>query len=95
MDQALFRRFDDVLHYAMPAEREVIKLLDLKMGVYEPDYTPGDRLISEAKDLSHAEIVRVCDDAIKSSILSGEGITEDKLLSFINERKQAYFPMEA
>ena len=95
LDQALFRRFDDVLHYSMPSEKEVRRLLDLKLGVYSPEFVPGDRLLMEMKCLSHAEIVRVCDDAIKASILSDGCITEDRLLSFAQERKMAYILKEA
>lgn len=95
LDQALFRRFDDVLHYTMPTKNEVVRLFNLKLGVYAPDFIPGEKLISEAKDLSHAEIVRVCEDAIKDSILSGNDITEEKLLSYVHERKMAYVPKEA
>ena len=95
LDQALFRRFDDVLHYSMPSDREVVRLFDLKLGVYSPEFVPSEKLLTEAKGLSHAEIVRVCDDAIKDSILSGSDITEEKLLSFVYERKLAYIPKEA
>ena len=79
----------------MPTEKEVVRLFDLKLGVYSPEFVPGEKLLTEAKDLSHAEIVRVCDDAIKDSILSGSDITEEKLLSFVYERKLAYIPKEA
>ena len=95
LDQALFRRFDDVLHYSMPSEREIVRLFDLKLGIYSPTFIPSEKLLTAAKDLSHAEIVRICDDAIKDSILSGNEITEKKILSFVNERKLAYIPKEA
>jgi hypothetical protein len=45
--------------------------------------------------LSHAEIIRVCDDAIKASILNDEKITESKLVSLINERLSVYSGKEA
>ena len=91
----MFRRFDDVLHYSMPSEREIVRLFELKLGVYSPEFVPGEKLVLEAKKLSHAEIVRVCDDAIKDSILSGNSITEEKLLSFVYERQLAYVSKEA
>ena len=72
-----------------------MRLFDLKLGVYSPGFVPEEKLITAAKELSHAEIVRVCDDAIKDSILSGSDITEEKLLSFVYERKLAYIPKEA
>lgn len=95
LDQALFRRFDDVLHYSMPTENDILRLFNLKLGIHFPNYNPGDKVLSEAKTLSQAEIVRVCDDAIKDSILSDGDVTEEKLLSFIYERKSAYIRKEA
>ena len=86
LDQALFRRFDDVLHYTMPTEPEIISIYEHKLAVYQRGFYPSDKLIKESISLSHAEIIRVCDDAIKNSILESTNINEDKLLSLVNER---------
>ena len=95
LDQALFRRFDDVLHYLMPSEREIERLFEFKLEEYCPDFVPGEALLTAARNLSQAEIIRVCDDAIKDLILYGGEITEERLLSFVYERKLAYIPREA
>lgn len=95
LDQALFRRFDDVLHYSMPSLGEIQRLFELKLGVFSPDFIPSNLLIEEASGLSHAEIVRVCDDAIKNSILSGNEISEKKLSTLLRERKTVYISKEA
>lgn len=95
LDQALFRRFDDVLHYSMPSSGEIRKLFALKLGVFSPDFIPGSSLIEEAAGLSHAEIVRVCEDAIKDAILFGNKISEQKLCALLHERKNAYIFREA
>lgn len=95
LDQALFRRFDDVLHYSMPSKSEIRRLLEMKLGVFAPEYHPDDDLISKANGLSHAEIVRACDDAIKESILSGKEIDEVIVNMHLQERKTAYSAEEA
>lgn len=95
LDQALFRRFDDVLHYAMPSESEIIRLFDYKLKSYDRCFSASMDLISRAKSLSHAEIIRVCDDAIKFSILNGTSIDNEKLLKLLDERIDAYLAKEA
>ena len=95
LDQALFRRFDDVLHYSMPSRQEVKKLFEIKLTVYCGEFKASDTLIDMAMVLSHAEIIRVCDDAIKHSILNGADITEQLITLLINERTSAYSMKEA
>ena len=95
LDQALFRRFDDVLHYSLPTKKEIRKLFEIQIAPFDGDFVPTDRLVSQAETLSQAEIIRVCEDAIKRSILSDFVITEDTLLALINERRTAYSKKEA
>lgn len=95
LDQALFRRFDDVLHYEMPSENEILRLFDYKLKPYDQCFSVSMDVINKAKSLSHAEIIRVCDDAIKFSILNSTFIDNHKLLELINERINAYFAKEA
>lgn len=95
LDQALFRRFDDVLHYAMPSENEIVRLFDYKLKSYDRYFSASVDLIGKAKSLSHAEIIRACDDAIKFSILNGTSIDNEKLMTLLGERIDAYFAKEA
>lgn len=95
LDQALFRRFDDVLHYTLPTRFEICQLYSTRLGGFDRHIVVSDRLLDASTGLSHAEIIRVCDDAIKSSILSDESITENQLLSLIDERIKAYGTKEA
>lgn len=69
LDQALFRRFDDVLHYSLPTDLEIRRLFEYKLVNYDGMFVITNKLIKAASGLSHAEIVKVCDDAIKNSIL--------------------------
>lgn len=95
LDQALFRRFDDVLHYMLPTYMEIKRLLEYKIKSYDENFTIPKDVIKAADGLSHAEIARVCDDAIKNSILNDESITERIIISLLNERHNVYSCKEA
>lgn len=95
LDQALFRRFDDVLHYEIPTKREIRILFEKQILPFDKSFVVTDTLISKATSLSQAEIIRVCEDAIKKAILSNCRITEDGLITLINERVSAYSKKEA
>ena len=95
LDQALFRRFDDVLHYSLPTDDEIQRLFEHKLVSYDSHFIISDTLIHDAKGLSHAEIVKVCEDAIKSSILNSRSITKEEISALLHERKTVYSCKEA
>ena len=66
LDQALFRRFDDVIHYQLPTDQEKIQLLKNRLNgnLSQKDI---DLILPELTSLSHAEINQACLDAIKES----------------------------
>lgn len=90
LDQALFRRFDDVLHYFLPTKEEIKKLFEIKLGGFADKFEPNKDAIEKSLSLSHAEISRVCDDTIKYSILNNVPITQEILVKIINERLSVY-----
>ncbi|MCI9379204.1 MAG: ATP-binding protein [Eubacterium sp.] len=95
LDQALFRRFDDVLHYTLPTQIEIKRLLEYKIKSYDEYFMIPRDVVKAAEGLSHAEIARVCDDAIKNSILNDEPITDKMMVSLLNERQNVYSCKEA
>ena len=95
LDQALFRRFDDVLHYMLPTDVEIKRLLEYKIKSYNEDIKIPKDVVNASGGLSHAEIARVCDDAIKNSILNDEPITGKMIISLLNERHNVYSCKEA
>lgn len=95
LDQALFRRFDDVLHYSLPSEDEVKRLLRLKLSGFTSGSIYTEEVIKKAINLSQAEIAIVCDDAIKLSILNDTKIEKKELLTLINERLSIYTDLGA
>lgn len=95
LDQALFRRFDDVLHYSLPTDLEIRRLFEYKLVNYDGMFVITNKLIKAASGLSHAEIVKVCDDAIKNSILNGNSMSQEDIIRLLDERHSIYSYKEA
>jgi len=95
LDQALFRRFDDVLHYMLPTSAEIKRLFEYKIKSYDNCFSISKVVVKAAEGLSHVEIARVCDDAIKNSILNDEPIISKAVISLLNERHNVYSCKEA
>lgn len=90
LDQALFRRFDDILRYNLPKDDEIIQLIMNHLGTFRGKFEVKD-LIAESKNLSHAEITQACDDAIKEAILTDKTkVTKKSLVSMLHDRRIAY-----
>ena len=95
LDSALFRRFDDIIHYDLPNESEIIKLLDVQLSSYGYPFDITDRIVEFAKGLSHADIVKVCENALKTAILNNDTLNEDLIVSLLQERKSSNTVKEA
>lgn len=91
LDQALFRRFDDILHYHLPEKIEIERLIQNRLGSFRQKNMPLDISVKMAESLSHAEIAQACDDAIKETILNDrETVTATLLKQMLEERRSAY-----
>ena len=89
LDQALFRRFDDVIHYQLPSDSEKTQLLKNRLnGNLSKEELKS--LLTELAYLSHAEIDQVCLDVIKASVIYDIPITFDLVVKTVKERKSAY-----
>lgn len=90
LDEALFRRFDDVIQYARPTSEEVVELIKNRLRSFlekRPDWVVLQRL---ATGLSHAEVARACDDAAKSCIIEDlDEVTSARLAELLDERRCA------
>ncbi|MCF4114720.1 MULTISPECIES: AAA family ATPase [Dethiosulfovibrio] len=91
LDQALFRRFDDVLYYDNPDEKQRKQLICNVLGTFvNASSFKWDESLKQSDGLSHGEIDGACRDAIKEAILSDkELVKEDRLIVMIQERKEA------
>ncbi|KYD09201.1 AAA family ATPase [Caldibacillus debilis] len=91
LDQALFRRFDDVLYYKLPDDDQIKRLILNRLGTFKTKDLDLDRLVQTSIQLSHAEISKACDDALKEAILTdSQFVTTELLEEMIQERCDVY-----
>jgi SpoVK/Ycf46/Vps4 family AAA+-type ATPase len=90
LDRALFRRFDDVLHYGLPDEASRRRLIENVLGSFK-GRLGWKSIIGQSDGLSHAEIDHACRDAIKGAILADKHKVETAaLLRVLSERSQTH-----
>lgn len=91
LDRALFRRFDDILQYAMPDGESCKNLIANLLGTFRSPQFPLDKAAQASQGLSHSEIDRACRDAIKMAILSNNSrVTYTSFNALLKERHVAY-----
>ena len=92
LDKALFRRFDDVLYYDLPDEKEKVTLIQNRLTTFNKKLNL-EEILHQTADLSHAEIVQACDDSVKEAILKDQTqVSKEILLNNLKNRKTAYKP---
>jgi len=90
LDKALFRRFDDVIEYAVPDTPLIERLLRARLDRFDTRGVSWLDAAGKGVGLSQAEIVRAADDAAKSTLLrSAKRITSDALVGALMERRRA------
>ncbi|QOY36932.1 AAA family ATPase [Anaerobacillus isosaccharinicus] len=95
LDNALFRRFDDVMEYKNPDIEQITRLFKMKLHGKASNNIFTEDVYKEAKGLNHADIVKACEEAVKYSILEDQLITKNILLNYIKDRKNYYKYKEA
>lgn len=91
LDQALFRRFDDIIYYHLPYDHEIKTIIKNRIGLFISNELNVDSLLADCKELSHAEITRACDDSVKEAILNDkEYVTTKDLAKSIKQRLTIY-----
>ena len=87
LDQALFRRFDDIIYYNLPNESEIERLIINRLGEFASKYISYTNIIKKCNTLSHAEISKACDDSIKETILNDNKFVDENLLNKMIEER--------
>ncbi|ABM29786.1 AAA family ATPase [Nitratidesulfovibrio vulgaris] len=91
LDPALFRRFDDILHFDKPNDAETIHLIKCRLATYWNEEWSTEAILKTTTGLSHAEIVQACDDAVKDIIINDQAAIDfDTLVKSIEYRRSAY-----
>jgi SpoVK/Ycf46/Vps4 family AAA+-type ATPase len=70
LDEALFRRFDDVIRYELPDAKMAMALVKNRLSSFDIEDMSWTSISRASQGLSHAEITRACDDAAKDAVLS-------------------------
>jgi SpoVK/Ycf46/Vps4 family AAA+-type ATPase len=91
LDSALFRRFDDVLYFDLPSPAERAQLIANRLNGFMPADLKSEKVVAEAESLSHAEIARACDDAIKQVLLTKKKKVSRQLLSSMLEHRRSIY----
>lgn len=87
LDDALFRRFDDIIRYELPTKPMLLKFLRMRLGAYRGSKPDFARIAKAASGVSFAELSKVCDDAAKVMIISGRhALATEDLLRALTER---------
>lgn len=90
LDDALFRRFDEVVRYARPTKTETESLIRNRLHAFLPPRVNWKNVQASADGLSHAEIARACDNAAKQCVIEdADRVTSAQLVAFLNERQKA------
>jgi AAA+ superfamily predicted ATPase len=90
LDHALFRRFDDVLHYEIPPWEDRKRVIEHVLGTFLATGFVWEQVLHTSAGLSHAEIDHACRDAIKHMILSDQTtVTATQVLQVLQERQGA------
>ena len=95
LDNALFRRFDDVMEYKLPDKLQVKRIMQNKLEGFASDNVFTQEVYECAEGLSHADIAKVCEEALKYSVIAGEEINKELILTYIQDRKSLYKYKEA
>ncbi|MFT4928250.1 MAG: SpoVK/Ycf46/Vps4 family AAA+-type ATPase [Phenylobacterium sp.] len=88
LDDALYRRFDDVIEYQKPDAADILKLIQSRFVTFTLEISDKAQLMNTATGLSYADVKKSCDDVIKLAIIKNkQTITQEQLEVILFERK--------
>lgn len=75
LDDAVWRRFDEVVGFALPTQAEIAELMQLKLRSTRHNLSRRE-LAREMRGFSHAEVELICRDALRHVILADRGVVD-------------------
>ena len=88
LDDALFRRFDDIVAYRHPTSEQAEQLVKNRLAIFDTKSLTWNQVGDKVVGLSHAEICRACDDAAKTAVLNDTTeISTDAFIRAIDARR--------
>lgn len=90
LDQALFRRFDDIIKFDLPDIERIKLALRARLSGFKPKGIKWAAAAKVALGMSFADITRACEDAIKDALISDRStVANADLMAALRERKSA------
>jgi SpoVK/Ycf46/Vps4 family AAA+-type ATPase len=89
LDEALWRRFDDVLVFPRPTVSQLVELLTMRLRGVRKAGVDIQTLAAEMQGFTFADAERVCIEAIKSMVLVGAKELHGDLLTDALEEQRA------
>ena len=88
LDPALFRRFDDVLHYDLPDRSQIADLLKARLLGSAMKRVRWNDLAEIAVGLNYADVTRASNDALKDALIRQRvRVQESDIRCMLEERK--------
>lgn len=88
LDEALFRRFDVVLHYELPDQAAIQALIENRLALFDVRSVDWRETLSKGAGLSHADVVGAAEEAAKNAVLNGsDRIASGDLASELTRRR--------
>lgn len=89
LDEALWRRFDDVLTFPRPTVQQLVELLTVKLRGVRKSGVDVQTLATKMQGFTFADAERVCVEAIKAMVLAGGRELHGELLHAELEEQRA------
>lgn len=90
LDRALFRRFDAVIEYVLPAREITERVMRARLALLDTSRVEWSEVLSATEGLSHADLTRACEHAAKKAILAHRTRVETaELVEALQERRAA------
>ena len=88
LDPALFRRFDDILHYELPDRSQIAQVLRTRLASEAVKRIRWRSLAALASGLSYAEVVRAADEVLKDALIHERApVREADIRVMLKERR--------
>lgn len=88
LDKAIFRRFDEIVEYDLPNEKEIVSIAKKLLRSVKAPRIAWVKFSKAALGLSQAEISIVIDEVIKRSIIDNiENIKTEQLIKSVSNRR--------
>ena len=91
LDRALMRRFDAVIQYALPSKMVALDVLKNRLALLKTQKVKWAMVHRATEGLSHAELARACENAVKNAILGRRtGLETAEVVEALKERRSSH-----